>query len=128
MSGPVMVGGLEGPEVAAILFGVAALGGATMATVRLNHKQPPMALALAHGALAATALVTLFVSWLRDAAPGSVALPASLVVFVLTALGGSFLFSYHLRGKLIPVRYMLAHGTLALSGYGCLLANVIAGK
>jgi hypothetical protein len=50
-------------SLAAILFGVAALGGVVMAIMRFTGKEtPPMGLAILHGALAASGLVALIIA------------------------------------------------------------------
>jgi hypothetical protein len=57
--------------VALVLFALAALGGATMAILRFKGRpQPPLALALVHGAGAAAALTSLIAFIAKNDAPG----------------------------------------------------------
>jgi hypothetical protein len=78
-------------DLATIVLVVAALGGATMAVIRLSGKpRPPTWLAIAHGALALFG-VGLLASWY--AAYGLPMLGrVALGMFVLAALGGATLF------------------------------------
>jgi hypothetical protein len=72
---------------AAVLFAIAALGGATLATLHFRGRSPlPMPLALLHGLLAAGGLVLLVIAALTQPGFGGLAL-ASLVIFVIAALG-----------------------------------------
>ena len=108
-------------QAAAVLFALAALGGLTLAGIRMSGKpRPPTWLALGHGAIAATGLVTL----LSTAATGSLPLLAyiSLGAFVLAALGGATIFLlFHLRKKPLPIPLVFAHGAIAVTGFALLL-------
>jgi hypothetical protein len=103
--------------VALTLFAVAALGGITMAVLRLRGMpRPPLWLALAHGLVAAAGFGFLIYEAV-SVGLGSLALIA-LVVLVLAALGGSVLFlGFDLRGKELPVAFVFAHGLIALTGF-----------
>jgi hypothetical protein len=108
--------------VALILFAVAALGGVVLAGLRLAGRPLPIPLALVHGALAAAGLVALIVLLVHGATAGHLAL--SLLLFVIAALGGFFLFAVHLRNKdssALPVPVVLLHGALAVAGFVILL-------
>jgi len=111
--------------LAAVLFGIAALGGIAMAIMRLSGKElPPMALALVHGLFAAAGLITLLVTVIG--ANVSTQSEIALAGFVLAALGGFFLFSYHLRGKALPVPIVLVHGVVAVISFVLLLMGIYA--
>lgn len=102
-----------------ILFAVAAVGGVTMAVLRLRERPIPMALALAHGVLAATALMMLLVVALG---PGGTGLGrTALVIFVVAALGGFYLFSHHVRGRNLPIPVVVIHGLVAVAAFVTLL-------
>ncbi len=105
---------------ALVLFAVAALGGLILASVRLRGSNPPLALALLHGALAAAGLVALVVAVVHAAASASLARIA-LALFVVAALGGFVLLATHLRKKNIPVPLMLVHAVVAVGGFVVLL-------
>ena len=104
-------------QTAALLFGIAALGGLAMAAIRLRGApRPPAWLAYVHGLLAAAGL-TLMVY-----AACTVGLPpmakASLAALVLAALGGSALnLMYHQKQLPLPVPIMVGHALLAVVGF-----------
>lgn len=109
--------------LAVMMFEMAAVGGITLAVLRFRGKNLPMPLALAHGLFAAAGLVLILAISVRQGLPGAAG--ASLWLFLAAALGGFFLFSYHLRTKLLPTAVVLVHGLLALSGFALLLAYVL---
>ena len=113
-------------QIAAILFALAALGGATLAAIRLSGKPlPPLWMALGHGAVAAAGLITL----LYIAATQSIPALAqyALGVFILAALGGATLFAgFHLRNKPLPIPLVIAHGAIAVCGFVLLLMAIFA--
>lgn len=111
--------------VAAVLFGVAALGGVVLAAMRFGGRElPPMALALVHGLFAASGLVALILAVVNAAA--STLTVVALVGFVIAALGGFMLFSYHLRGKALPINYVVVHGAGAVISFVILLAAILS--
>jgi hypothetical protein len=111
--------------VAAVLFAVAALGGLTMAYIYFKkHRNPPIVLATLHGALAAAALLVLLRVVMQAGRGG---LPAwALGLFVVAALGGFFLFSYHIRGRPLPSKVVVIHATVAIVAFVLLLAGIAA--
>lgn len=111
--------------VSLILFAVAALGGAFMATVRARNEQnPPMPVAIIHGLAAATGLILLLIFIFSSGFPG---LPTvSAVLFVIAALGGFVLIGNHAKGRLIPKPLMGIHATAAVVGFVLLLIAAIA--
>lgn len=111
--------------VAAVLFGIAALGGVVMAYMRLTGREvPPMGLAIVHGLFAASGLVTLLVAIIGASAPTQAKIAAG--GFVLAALGGFFLFSFHLRRKALPIPVVLVHGLVAVVSFVLLLIGIFA--
>lgn len=111
--------------VAVIAFGLAALGGLTMLTLRLGDRPLPMPLALLHGAGAATGLACLAVAVLGGGAPPLATY--ALIGFAAGALGGFYLFSIHLRGKVHPVALIVVHGGIAATSFALLLIAVLRG-
>lgn len=86
----------------------------------LQEPGPPRAeLAVAHGIGAIVSISLLF--YLAASLPESFALNISIGLFVLAALGGGFLLSFHLRGKRLPSAAAFAHGSLAVLGLMALL-------
>jgi hypothetical protein len=104
---------------AVILFAVAAVLGIVLASSHLKGKFPPIAFALVHGILAASGLVILILSVVRAAEAGMGTY--SLVFFVIAALGGFVLVSYHLRKRALPVGLIIVHGLMAVVGFVLLL-------
>lgn len=106
---------------ATICFGLAALGGITMAAMMLSGKaRPPMILALGHGVL----VISGFVFLLRARSVAS--LPQlgeyALYALIAAALGGLAMFIlFHLRNKPLPTLLVLGHGAIALTGLGMLI-------
>lgn len=113
--------------IAAVLFAIAALGGSVMAFMRFSGRElPPMALALVHGLFAASGLIALLVVVIG--ANVSTQSEIALGGFVIAALGGFYLFSYHLRGKALPVPVVLIHGVVAVISFVLLLMGIYAFK
>lgn len=96
-----------------VLFAIAALGGAYLAARRLGGRPLPGTVAIAHGAAVAAALIALIGVVATGKAHGS-ALSAT-VLFVVAALGGFVLASFHLRGRTLPVPLVLIHGGIAVA-------------
>lgn len=109
---------------AAVLFAIAALGGAVMAAMRLSGKQlPPTGLAILHGVVAAAALVALIAAVTAPGIPGSAT--AALIGFILAALGGFIMFvGYHLKHRALPIPLMLFHAGVAVISFIVLLVGI----
>lgn len=107
---------------AAILFAIAAVGGAVMVALRLGGRElPPTWLAIVHGALAAAGLIRLVTTVVGNMVPTLAVL--ALVGFVAAAVGGMILFLlYHLKKRPLPIPLMLGHGTIAVISFILLLA------
>lgn len=105
-----------------LLFAIAAVGGLTLAILRFRDRPLPMGLALVHGLVAATALVILLVVALG--ASGNGMTRGALIAFVVAALGGFYLFSFHVRGRKLPIPMVVIHGLVAVAGFVTLLLAV----
>lgn len=107
---------------ATILLAVAAGGGLVLAGIRFaGHGQPPIALAMLHGFLAAAAVTLLLY------AAATVGLPATalgaLVLFLLAASGGVVLnLNYHWKNLALPKWLVVVHGLAAVAGFLLLLS------
>ena len=112
-------------EVSAVLFTLAALGGAGMAMIRHGGRNPPAWLAMGHGFLAAAGLTLLaYAAWTVGV---STLAQASLLLFLLAAAGGAFLnLRYHWRHELIPMSWVWGHGGIAVAGYLLLLLAIFS--
>ncbi len=107
-------------NLAAVLFAIAAVLGVSIAVIRLKGRDlPPMWLALLHGAFAASGLVALALAVLNTG--GSDLAKYALIGFVFAALGGFFLFSFHLRRKALPIPIIGIHAVVAVISFGILL-------
>ena len=105
-----------------VLFATAAVGGVALLAMRSRKPDVPLGLALLHGLLAASGLVLLVLSVL--AGGGSTLVTASLVLFVLAALGGFVLFASHLRSGTFPLGLAWVHGGAAVAAFVLLLAGL----
>lgn len=111
-------------EPAAIVLGLAALGGLTLAGIRLSGKpRPPTWIALGHGAVAATGLALLIYAAMTDGIP--LLAQAALGILVLAAVGGAAIFLlFHLKKLALPIPLVIGHGLVAVAGLVLLLVSV----
>jgi hypothetical protein len=111
-------------QLAAVFFALAALGGLTMAGIRLSGTpRPPTWLALGHGAIAAIGLIAFIYAAATQPIP-TVARVA-LGCFVLAAAGGATIFAlFHLKAKALPIPFVLAHGAIAVTAFVLLLIGI----
>lgn len=96
-------------EAIIIIFVLAALGGSYLLTNILMEKETPKGIAIIHGLAALTGLVLLiFYSVYYES------YWTSVVIFLLAASGGLYIFTQKIHGKKIPKFLALGHGTVAL--------------
>jgi hypothetical protein len=109
----------------AVVFAIAAVGGAVMAAMRLQGRElPPLWLALVHGVVAAAGLV-LFVQRAMTWNVVPKVFMVSLIGFVIAALGGfTLLLFFHLKKKPLPIPIMLIHATVAVVSFAVLLIGI----
>ena len=110
---------------ATILFAIAALGGATMAVLRLKGTpRPPDWLTMLHGLLAAAGLVLLLNAYFTVGLPGMAQL--ALLFFLVAAAGGAYInLGFHSKQLPLPIPLMLGHAALAVVGFLLLLVCVL---
>lgn len=108
---------------ALLVFAIAAVSGLILAAHVLRDRFAPWALSLLHALLGATGLILLIVVLLQGAAPQRVL--AAFVLFLIAALGGFFLASFHLRKKLPPKAVVVVHASVAVIGFLTLLSVAI---
>lgn len=108
-------------QVATVLFALSALGGLSMAYVRLGRGvNPPSWLAMLHGLLAAAGLTLLAYATFSVGVPTLAA--CALVLFVIAALGGMTMnLAYHLHNQPLPRAILLGHAVLAATAFVLLL-------
>jgi hypothetical protein len=111
-------------QAAAIVLALSALGGLTMAVIRLRGAPwPPMWMALGHGAVAATGVGILIYAAATTGIPRTAQI--ALGIFVLAALGGAVLFlGFHRAGKPLPIPLVIGHGVIAATGFVLLLLSL----
>lgn len=109
-------------QTAVGLFAVAAVGGIVMALIRtLGKRNPPHALAMAHGLLAGAGLTLLIYAALTVGLPGRAL--AATALFALAAGGGVVLnLAYQMKQRPLPVGFMLGHALLAVVAFLMLLS------
>ncbi len=109
------------------LFALAAVAGLSMAIGHFRGQTPPKPLIAAlHGVFAASGLLVLLVAVVQGSAHGLAVI--ALCVFLLAALGGFTLLSFHLRGRKLPTALVAGHGLLAVTAFLVLLAAVFAAR
>jgi hypothetical protein len=109
---------------ALIVFALGALGGLTLAGVYvLQGRLAPWALSLLHAALGAVGLLLLIYAALTSGISGAAL--AALLILVVAALGGFYLASIHLRGKVAEKSIIFIHAGVAVIGFLTLLAAVL---
>jgi len=114
-------------QAAAVVLGLAVLGGLTLAAIRLNGTpRPPTWMALGHGAVAVTGVLLLAYAAATDGVPQLAQI--ALGVLVLAAGGGATIFvGFHLKERALPIPIVLGHGLIALTGFALLLAAIFRG-
>ena len=109
---------------ALIVFAIGALGGLMLATYVLRGRLAPWPLSLLHAGLGAVGLLLIiyaaFMTGISHAAL------AALVILAVAALGGFYLASIHLRGKLAQQPIVLIHAGVAVIGFLTLLGVVFS--
>lgn len=105
------------------VFAVTALGGLVLAAHVLRDKFAPWALSLLHAGLGATGLIMLLIMLLEGNGPQRLLI--SFGVFVIAALGGFFLASFHVRKQLPPKAVVVIHAGVAVVAFLLLLSLVV---
>jgi hypothetical protein len=106
-----------------ILFAIAAIGGLFLAVRHFKKRELPMSVALIHGLVAAIALVLLIIVIVLGS--GSGLLNTALLLFVVAAILGFFLFGMYLRKRPLASGLLSIHAILAVAGFVLLLIGMI---
>src|SRR6476659_4871510 len=104
------------------LFAIASVLGVIIFKNWLTSGETPRSVIYLHGIFAATALVILLVIALQN---GAKTLQTALVLFVIAALGGIYMFVRDLKGKLSPMWLATVHALLAVAGFLVLIFYVV---
>jgi len=107
---------------ALIIFAIGALGGVMLATYVLQGRLAPWPLSLAHAGLGAIGLLLLIYAAITIGI-SQMAL-AALVILAIAALGGFYLASIHLRGKVAERLVVFIHAGVAVVGFLTLLGVI----
>jgi hypothetical protein len=112
-------------EIATLLLVITALGGATIAAIRLSGTpRPPLWLALGHGMGAICGVSVLGYTAATVGIPTSAQI--ALGCFILAALGGLTIFLlFHLKAKPLPIPLVLGHGLIAATGVILLVSSYL---
>ena len=105
------------------LFALSAILGLTILIKWLTKKEASKAVIWSHGLVAATALVILVVYALQN--PDNYP-QVSLILFVIAALGGFYMFFRDLNKKNSPLSIAFIHALLAVGGFVMLLFYALA--
>ena len=110
-------------QIAIVLFALAAVVGLSMAVMHFRGQTPPRPMfAALHGLFAASGLVVLLMAIIRAATGG---LPAiALGLFLIAALGGFTLLSFHVRRRALPNALVIGHALIAVTAFLILVAAV----
>lgn len=106
-----------------ILFAVAAVIGVTIIIPFVTGKPVSKTSALFHGLFAATALVLLIIFAVNS--PGASPI-ASIIIFVIAALGGLVLFISDMKNKRVPAGVAFIHAGAAVIAFILLLVFALA--
>ena len=108
------------------IYAVAAVIGVYMGVLHSRGRTPPpVAAAVLHGVFAVTATVVLLLGVL-EVGLGATVHTWALVLFVLAALGGLYLVSFHFRGRPLPGGVIVLHAMIAVIAFLILLVAVFA--
>jgi hypothetical protein len=110
-------------NIAIVLFALSAVLGLTILVKWLTKKNASKAVIYSHGLVAAAALVLLILYAIqnRENFPQT-----SIVLFVLAALGGFYMFIMDLQKKASPLAIAFIHALLAVTGLVTLLLFAFA--
>ena len=113
-------------KTAAVLLGIAAIGGLVMAIIRFRGAdRPPTIFVMAHGLLAAAALTLLLYATATVGLP-TLATMATGIFVVVAIVGAALNLMYHAKQLPLPKSPVVIHGLVAAVGYVLLLLAVMA--
>ncbi len=110
---------------AIVLISLAVLLGLYLISFVLKKKIPPKGVAIVHGSLAVIGILILIIYALTTTSHHKHW--DSIIIFLLAAMGGVYLFYKDIRHLKIPKWVALIHGALGLCGLGWILYHVIGG-
>lgn len=107
--------------VTIVLFAISAILGLIILSRWLTHKDASKSVIYSHGIVAATALVLLIIYAVQTPLNYP---KVSLILFIIAAIGGLYMFFNDLRKKNSPMALAFIHALLAVGGFILLLVFV----
>jgi len=105
-----------------VLFALAAVVGLIILKNWITGSETSRTTVYVHGIFAALGLVLLIVHYFQN---GAKALQTSIILFVVAALAGFYMFLRDLKGKMSPVWLALVHGLVGATGLIFIVLTVI---
>lgn len=106
-----------------VLFAIAAAGGLILVIMKLSGKGLPWPLVIGHGIFAASGLIALIINVFQNTQ--NILMNLALVLFLIVAIGGFIVLSFHLRKKKQPNSLILVHGMAAVISFILLIIAVL---
>jgi hypothetical protein len=104
------------------LFALAAVVGLIILKNWLTSQNTSRATIYAHGIFAALGLVLLIVYYFQN---GAKTLQTSIILFVIGALVGFYMFFRDIKGKMSPIWLAVVHGLVGIAGFVLIVLMVI---
>ena len=104
------------------LFAIAAVIGVGILKNWLTNQNTARTTIYSHGAFAALGLVLLLVYYFQS---GAKALQTSIILFLVAAIAGFYMFFRELKGKMSPTWLGVVHGLVAVAAFVFILLMVI---
>lgn len=108
-----------------ILFVLVMVAGAALAWLETHGRMPPLRFSAAHGVLGITAIALLTMEAIDH--PDNKLVNVSVVIFMLTALGGLLLFAFRASKQKLPLAVVLLHALFAVTALILLSAGLLTG-
>jgi len=106
-----------------VLFAITAAGGLILVIVKLSGKGLPWPLVIGHGIFAASGLIVLIINVFQNTQ--NFLMNLALALFLIAAIGGFTVLSFHLRKKKQPNSLILIHGMAAVISFVLLIIAVL---
>lgn len=107
---------------AVVLISLAVILGIYLISFVLKKKKPPKGVAIIHGTLAALGILVLLIYAFTTSSHHKHW--DSLIIFIIAAIVGIYLFSKDIRHLQIPKWIAVVHGVIGLTGLGWILYHI----
>lgn len=104
------------------LFAIAAVLGLIILKNWLTNQDTSRTTVYAHGVFAALGLVLLLVYYFQN---GAKTLQTSIILFLIAAIGGFYMFFRDMKGKMSPTWLAVVHGLVAVAAFVFVVLMVI---